>query len=75
MTVFEVIVVKFLNSRLYKQPKNEFWSIFVNYQAELYSRLHFQMPNIGFKEIAIAKCMSENSYLIPLLSNNANPPQ
>ena len=68
MAIFEIIVKKFVDARQLKQPNDPklLWTVFVDFQVKLFSRVHFMMPSIGFKEIAISHCMSANILLVPM---------
>ena len=74
MVIFEVVTQKFVTARLYsKQPSiDKLWDVYVDFNAELFSRIHSQMPAIMMKEIAIAQCMSKNCLLIPRLPSEVS---
>jgi hypothetical protein len=56
MVVWEIAHEKFFKSRFLKQPKEAIQDVHIDFNGELYSRIHFQYPNIGFKEMMLGLC-------------------
>lgn len=41
MTVYEIFIENFTNTKLFKQPKEDMWKITVDTHAEYVQRMHF----------------------------------
>lgn len=70
MTMYEIVVKKFIESRFFKQPnyvlnEDKFIEVIIDYQAHFLSKIHFTNPSLGLKEIAIAHCLSMNVLFLP----------
>lgn len=71
MAVYEIVISKFVVARHFKYAAvNQLWEVYMDFHAELFSRMHFMMPSIGMREIAIAHCMSKSILLIPQLPSS-----